>query len=380
MLVAGSTFGPYHLQARLSSGGMGEVWRALKTGAAKWTKEVALKVIRSEVAANPKFVSLFENEARVSAQLDHPNIVTTFGFGDLDGVYYLEQELIRGQDLAQILARLPQPMAPSFALHITAEILKGLAAAHEYRGDGASGILHRDIKPGNVLVSNEGMVKLADFGVARLIATHELAAGIQTQLKGTPAYMAPELLAEMPPSPQSDLYAVGLILWELLTARPLHGSVADLRSAGVQVSDQVEQVVHRLLHPHPAGRYASARQALATILAMPEGRAVTSVDLRSYLAPSAPTVVVAPDVRARAHALVAQADPMPRGLAPAPSGAPKPRARRRTRMELGLVIAALVCILASTIAVAIRLAQPGATPAPATVQPGSASAPGSSSP
>src|SRR5262245_56457124 len=150
-LQPGQRFGPYRLGERLSRGGMGEVWRAVKTGAEGWEKPVALKLILPGLDEE-RFAAMFLAEARIAASLDHANIVPVFGFGREGSLLYIEMEQVVGQDLRHILERARTRLPVPLSLFVAAEALKGLAYAHE------RGVIHRDVKPHNTLASYEGHV------------------------------------------------------------------------------------------------------------------------------------------------------------------------------------------------------------------------------
>ncbi len=289
VLQPGQKFGPYRLGERISRGGMGEVWRALKSGAGSWQKTVALKLILPTLDEE-RFAAMFMAEARIAAALDHANIVPVFGFGQEGGLLYIEMEHVAGRDLRHILARAGAPFPVPLALFVVGEALKGLSYAHE------RGVVHRDVKPHNALVSYEGSVKLSDFGIAKVAA--ETGGGIsRSEVKGTAGYIAPEVLEGAPASVRSDLFAIGLVLWECLTGKKLFDGASEaerlrrtfecrvppLRDAGVKAPLEVEELIVRLLAREPTARYASAREALGALLAAPGGREATSVELKLYM-------------------------------------------------------------------------------------------------
>src|SRR5215470_8471593 len=222
ILEPGQDFGAYRLVSALSRGGMGEVWRALKLGpsGSDWSRQVALKIILPGLSDSARFTDMFVTEARLAAGLVHANIVSVSDFGRESGIFWLELELVDGEDLARLLDRAPGGFPLPLALFVTIEAMKGLAYAHNHRlPDGRPQIvIHRDIKPGNVLVAGEGHVKLTDFGIAKAVTGSNPSA---TELKGTVGYIAPELLEGQAPTTRSDLFAMGLVFWELLTGRKL---------------------------------------------------------------------------------------------------------------------------------------------------------------
>src|SRR5215471_17035535 len=222
ILEPGQDFGPYRLVSTLSRGGMGEVWRALKLGpsGSEWTRQVALKVILPGLSDSARFTEMFVSEARLAAGLTHSNIVNVSDFGRERNVFWLELELVDGEDLSRLIERAPSGFPLPLAMYVTIEAMKGLAYAHNHRlPDGRPQcVIHRDIKPANVLVGREGQVKITDFGIAKALSTSKNSA---TELKGTIGYIAPELLQGLPPTTRTDLFAMGLVFWELVTGRKL---------------------------------------------------------------------------------------------------------------------------------------------------------------
>ena len=236
----GLHFGKYTLLERIATGGMAEIYRARMTAVAGVTKPVVIKKILPGFAGNPAFVSMFVNEARIAAGLSHGNIAQVFDFGEMDGQYFIAMEWVDGRPLSRVLRRardkglytLPQPLA----LLVAVEVLKGLAYAHtrlDERGRPLH-IIHRDISPQNVLLSYEGQVKLVDFGIARA----RLAGRGDTEegdLKGKYAYFAPEQARGRELDARADIFAVGVVLYEMLCGRlPFEGRMADvLRKAAL---------------------------------------------------------------------------------------------------------------------------------------------------
>jgi hypothetical protein len=248
--------GRFRIVAPLGKGGMGEVYRAedLKLG-----QTVALKLLPLEVATDPGRLAQFHNEVRIARTISHKNVCRTYDIGDADGTHFLTMEYVDGEDLASLLrriGRLPQDKAVDVARQICA----GLAAAHE------RGILHRDLKPANVMLDGEGHVRLTDFGLAAVAGTVE---DVRT---GTPAYMSPEQLAGREVTARSDIYSLGLVLFELFTGKRafeakslqdllrLHesDSVATPTSLVRDLDPAIERAIMRCLEREPARRPASA--------------------------------------------------------------------------------------------------------------------------
>jgi eukaryotic-like serine/threonine-protein kinase len=209
--------GRYELLALLGAGGMGAVYRAHDR---ELDELVALKVIKAELARQPSMVDRFRHEVKLARRVTHVNIARTFELGNADGIVYCTMELIQGESLHQRLEREVR-LAVVDAAAIAGELCDGLAAAH------AAGVVHRDIKPDNVLLANDGRVVLVDFGVAAVTA------GVSTgELTGTPTYMAPEQARGEPLTPAADVYAVGVLLYEMVTGRrAFTGDIADILTA-----------------------------------------------------------------------------------------------------------------------------------------------------
>ena len=221
-MEADRTLGRYHLLRRHARGGMAELFIAAADGVGGFRKVVLLKRILPEYAADPEFTRLFLNEARLAATLSHPNVVSVQDCGIADDEYYFTMEYVHGTDLRGLLREVSNREAPipiEHVLTIGAGMCAGLHHAHEQRGpDGAPlQLVHRDVSPGNILVSYDGIVKIADFGIARAAAQTTITR--QGALRGKLAYMSPEQAQGEPLDRRSDVFAIGLVLHELLTGR-----------------------------------------------------------------------------------------------------------------------------------------------------------------
>ena len=277
-MLPGTRLGPYEILAPLGAGGMGEVYRARDT---RLGREVAVKVLPPELAADPERVRRFEVEARAVAALSHPSILALFDVGSQDGAPYLVTELLEGEDLRARLSTGPLPVPR--AAGIAAEIARGLAAAHE------KGIIHRDLKPANIFVTRDGSAKILDFGIAKLVppgSAEEVARAATLveateagALLGTVAYMSPEQARGQAVDHRSDLFALGCVLYEMLGgARPFTGeTVADILSAVLSSDPQrlgerrpevprgLDAVVRRCLAKRADDRFGSAREVAAAL-------------------------------------------------------------------------------------------------------------------
>ena len=253
----------YRLDTRIATGGMGEVWRADDT---VLDREVAVKILKHEYADDPSFRARFEAEARHAASLVHPNVASVFDFGELEEEGsaqrpFLVMELVPGQPLSALL-RGGEAMVPDRAADIVAQASDAVAAAH------ALGIVHRDVKPGNLLVTPDGTVKITDFGIAR--AAGGAASITQTgQIIGTPYYISPEQAEGQPASEASDIYALGVVLYECLAGRrpfdrdtPIQVALAHIREdvppLGEHVPERLRAIVEKALAKDPQDRFASA--------------------------------------------------------------------------------------------------------------------------
>jgi serine/threonine-protein kinase len=255
--------GRYRIVSLAGKGGMGEVYRAddLKLG-----HSVALKFLPSGLEEHSQLLEYFLNEVRLSRQIAHPNVCRVYDVGELEGQHFLSMEYIDGEDLRSLLrriGRLPQDKG----IQIAQQVCAGLAAAH------AKGVLHRDLKPANIMIDGQGQARITDFGLARLAT-----GGGAGEVVGTPSYMAPEQWARGETSVQSDLYSLGLVLFEMFTGQPVHEaeSIADLQRAhqrspvlpSTLVPDlhpAVERVILQCLQKDPRQRPRSARAVAAAL-------------------------------------------------------------------------------------------------------------------
>ncbi|GAB4496904.1 MAG: hypothetical protein OHK0052_07540 [Anaerolineales bacterium] len=266
--LTGNTLGKYTLTAKLGSGGMATVYRAQQAGL---HAEVALKILHERLAEDEQFINRFEREAAALARLNHPNIVRIYDFDTVDGLYYMAMALVDGPTLKTELAQRKQQARP-FRIGQAAQILANLLDAVGYAHQ--RGTIHRDIKPANVMISSLGQAMLTDFGIAYMLgATAQTATG---GFSGTPEYMSPEQASGEAVDARSDLYALGLLLYELITgAAPFSGDtpIATLMSRlqrdpippGAHVPGlhpAIEMVMLRALARDPNQRYGSAAEFL----------------------------------------------------------------------------------------------------------------------
>ncbi|WP_219470040.1 serine/threonine-protein kinase, partial [Nonomuraea rhizosphaerae] len=247
----------YLLLSRIATGGMGDVWRARDE---LLGREVAVKVLRSHFNADHTFRDRFRNEARITAALADPGIAQIFDYGEQSDLAYLVMELVHGEPLSAILAR-NGSIGPEVTLDVVHQTAKALHAAH------SSGVIHRDIKPGNLLVTPEGAIKVTDFGIARAL---ESAPVTQTgTVLGTAQYVSPEQAQGFPLTPSTDLYSLGVVAYECLSGRTPFRAEGQVAIAlmhlneqppplGVDVPASVRELVMALLAKDPQRRPGSA--------------------------------------------------------------------------------------------------------------------------
>ena len=271
----GIEFGRYRLVERLAVGGMAELYRAVLPGPSGFSKPVAIKKILPALNRHERFRKMFLHEGRIMAALSHRNIVQVFELGEVDGELYMSIEYVKGCDLAYVLDRNKENnrfMAPAMAAWIAREICRGLAYVHSLQDDRGQPmrVVHRDVNPNNILLSQHGDVKLGDFGIAKSLVGEVLTS--QGQLKGKLEYLSPEQARGDTLSPTSDVYAVGLVLYEMLAsqryiqgigdadlmknaARPLWRPITLVNS---DVPTILENIVKRALRTEPEKRFGSA--------------------------------------------------------------------------------------------------------------------------
>jgi serine/threonine protein kinase len=293
--------GRYELGEVIGHGGMSVVRRGMDR---QLQREVAVKLLRPAYAAHPESRRRFEEEARAAARISHPSVVTVFDSGEDGEQAFLVMECLPGRTLADLLGGGPLPEDQLRSLAI--DLLGALAAAH------AVGVVHRDVKPGNVLLTPDGSAKLADFGIAKTTETPDLTAtGL---VVGTAWYVAPERLAGRPASPASDLYSLGVVLYEAAAGEKPHEG-----SPPLAVEPRVAAAIERALEPDPAKRFGSAAEMRA---------AITGATTATAAPPTAPMPLE------------------PTALLAAPAGT------RRRRRSPWAIVAAVAALLVGALAVA----------------------------
>lgn len=283
------TLGQYHLIDVIATGGMGQLHLATKRGLEGFTKVAAVKCIRPELAETTPFRQMFLDEARVAARLDHPNIVTTYELGIEDGTYFIAMEYLPGEDLGAALARsasLGRPVPFEVAIDIAWSCAQGLHFAHELPGkDGRpTGLVHRDVSPPNVVITYHGAVKLLDFGIAKMRNTTRTSqvGGFRGKLR----YAAPEQVAGGRIDRRTDVFGLGIILWECLTGSVLFDGSTDAEIVDAiqhrtidppskrrpDVMAELERIVMRALDRDPERRYQTARDLAGDLGRLSIGR------------------------------------------------------------------------------------------------------------
>ncbi len=242
--VAPSRFGKYTLVERLGRGGMAEVWKAKILGPAGFQRTLVVKRILPHLVEDPHFVDMFMAEARLSARLNHVNIVQVYELGDVNGEFFLAMEYVRGRDLVSCMrALIPRGVPePGFGAYVMRETCRALAYAHALSDDNGRPLrlIHRDVSPSNVMLSFDGAVKLLDFGIAKALAE---TAENKTQtgtLKGKFGYMSPEQVEGRPFDHRADIFAAGVMLHEILCGRRLFKGASDLQTIAMVREAKVE--------------------------------------------------------------------------------------------------------------------------------------------
>jgi len=292
----------YEIINRIGTGGMAEVFKASSTSIKGFQKLVAIKRVLPSLTENERFVRMFLDEAKIALPLNHTNIVQTFDLGMADETYFIVMEYVEGTTLKDIINEVRQEggqIGIGEAVYLSLEICKGLAHAHnqtDAEGDPLN-IVHRDISPPNILVSRDGEVKITDFGLAK--AKSQAEATDPGVVKGKFGYLSPEAAQGEEIDERTDIFAVGILLWEMLTGKRLflgegdyetlqlvrEANVPPVASAGRRVPDRLQHLLDGALAKHPDNRFRSARkmaQGLAEFL-FARGSAVTSFDLAPYV-------------------------------------------------------------------------------------------------
>lgn len=297
----GDIVGNFEIVAHLKTGGMASLYLARRRGVAGFSRLVAIKVVRPQLSTDEKLVRMFINEALLSARINHPNVVHVEELGQVHGDYFLVMEYVHGCSLSQLMRALRasrRRLTPMTAVAVAARIAEGLHAAHSAVAEDGSPleIVHRDVSPQNVLLSHAGHVKIIDFGVAKAQLSQDIS---QTNsLKGKLAYMAPEQATTGKVDARSDIYALGIILWEMLTMRRLFFARTDfevllkVRDPKIvppsehnrDVPPELDAVVMAALHPDREQRPITAKEFRRRLVrAFPRAMEVDSAHLADLL-------------------------------------------------------------------------------------------------
>ena len=408
----GVKFGQYVLMEKIATGGMAEVWKARMRGVEGFQKIVAIKKILPHLSDNQDFIEMFIDEAKLAAQLNHNNIIHIYDLGKIQSSYYIAMEYIDGFDLKTILRRgeeRGQPMQVELALFIASKIASALDYAHrkhDFEGK-EMGLVHRDVSPQNVLISQEGDIKLCDFGIAKAAskASHTQAGA----LKGKLQYMSPEQAWGRHVDRRSDIFALATVLFEMLTGRKLFTGDNELsileqvREARIdvpsdindEVTPEIDKIVQKALQKDAAGRYQTAGEMARDLDAVLYSfkPTPTSADLAIYMhriwspeplmhEPEPAPVPVAPPVKAPVSAAtvahiptpVAAPAPQPHAIA-TPSFAGSEPAPEKKAPIVPIAIAAAVVIAIALGWFMMRGKSSSATNAPAATAPAASTAP-----
>jgi len=312
-LTTGSTFaGRYQIIEELGKGGMGKVYKVFDT---KIKEKIALKLIKPEIASDKETIDRFANELRLARKIRHKNVCQMFDLGEAEAAHFITMEYVPGEDLKNMI-RMSKSMSIGSAVNIARQILEGLAEAHRL------GVVHRDLKPGNIMIDREGDVRIMDFGVARTLREKGVTgAGV---IIGTPEYMSPEQVEGQEVDERSDLYSLGVILYEMVTGRrPFEGQTAlsvalkqktempkDPRELNAQVPEALSRLVLKCLEKDKGNRYRTAEEIQADLVqiekgiptpekTIPQGKPLTSreitvkLNVRKILIPAVIVVAIA---------------------------------------------------------------------------------------
>lgn len=338
----------YELEARLARGGMANVFLARDL---QLDRPVALKVLFPEFATDPTFVQRFRREAQAAANLNHPNIVSIYDWGEERGTYFIVMEYIEGQSLAQLIQN-QYEFSFQQSVHIIREVASALQFAHE------NDVIHRDVKPGNILISKSGQVKVTDFGIAQAISAKENLTQTGTVM-GTATYFSPEQARGLPIDPRSDVYSLGVVLYEMLTGTPpfsgdnpvsvAYMHVQETPEAPTQrnpeISSELEAVVLMAMAKEADARYESAEAFGNDLENIKRGLPVAASAFGATSAMSSisdTTMAVSTSDQTRATQAYEGTMAMPRTPSPTPA---RPAPPRRSGTFIGVMVAMIVLLI-----------------------------------
>ena len=320
--------GTYRLISRLGSGGMGEVWRAEDT---KLLRQVAIKILPAQLAADPEWKERFMREARSIAQVTHPNIATIYNIEQDGETLFMAMELVEGEALGTMIAR--GPMIPLDAVRVATHVADGLSEAHH------KGIVHRDIKPDNIIVSTR-YVKVLDFGIAKNIGSSGKDANLTqgNMVIGTPHYMSPEQALGRNVDSRTDIFSLGVVLYEMLSGKkPFTGAAVtetllaivtqepvDIAVAAPGITPALAEVVRKCMRKQPNDRFANCDELRAALVKS------LKEDPKSARQSRIPTIALKPEPKQETTKKVVEPEPPPRApvssrpAPPPPPAAPPP--------------------------------------------------------
>jgi eukaryotic-like serine/threonine-protein kinase len=333
----------YELHRKLAQGGMANVYLARDL---LLDRPVAVKVLFPEHARDEAFVERFRREATAAANLNHPNIVAIYDWGQQHGTYYIVMEYVEGRPLSEII-RTEGPLHPDRAAEITADVAAALAFAHR------NGVVHRDVKPGNILITASGVVKVADFGIAQASSNSDATLNLTQAgaVMGTATYFSPEQAQGQQVDPRSDLYSLGCVLFEMLTARPPFAGDSPVAIAYKHVQEQpvtpssvnpsvpapLEAIDMKLLEKDPARRYPSAEDLRADLRRFLEGQPVSALGAAAVGAAAGLGAATLADATVAVPAAAAPVAGVPAYTAEEPP-------RKRTGLYVGLLVVLLLLV------------------------------------
>ncbi len=317
MIAVGDSVGAYEVVAKLRSGGMAELFLGKRRGTAGFERPVAIKVLHASLATDATLRTMLVDEARMAVQVRHPNVVQIEDLGEHRGQPFLVMEYVHGVSLAQLmeaLANVGRRMSPSFAAHVGLHAAAGLHAAHEACApDGRPlELVHRDISPQNVLLSRDGHVKVIDFGIAK--ARDRAVVSFLGMVKGKYGYMAPEQARGEAVDRRTDVFALGVVLWEMLTGRRLFYSKSEIEQL-LLVREPVQRSPRDLVGDCPEALDALVMRALAQA---PADRPATAHELRRGLVAAVPDAAALDPTAVSALLSAVTADALEAALASMP--------------------------------------------------------------
>lgn len=315
--------GRYALNTQIGSGGMSVIYRAVDR---LLGRNVAVKILRPSLTQDPSFLEKFRNEARSIANLAHQNIVTVFDVGADGATHYIVMELVEGQDLKKII-KAQGAMPLELALDLAIQICGGIGYAHR------SGIVHADIKPQNILVTPDNKVKVTDFGIAQALSDTQPQQQRVEVVWGSPHYFSPEQAKGEQPSPASDVYSIGIVMFEMLTGRLPFSGTNQQELAMAHIRDRVPMVtefnpsvpeslantIYKVMSKEPQGRYRMADQLGQVLISFRDRARNATVSNPNLMPPVVPQSV--PSVSSNSAAMTSTPSPTPNGI-PAPINRP----------------------------------------------------------